>query len=200
AITASHFVHKTHEQHHCLMPHNYQRSVLVAAHPEWWREWSFVEAIYAIFNLDSHDHFTGISPFSLLGTDRSNFVQILDKLSGHDITIKEARKACAAFENGGFHAMRFLEQVVEGLSNPEDTSWRGHYFVTEQGLVGFGPADVEVDDVVVVLSGAHVPFVLRPVGSEFALLGDAYVHGLMRGAVRIKAERGEIELEEFVLL
>ncbi|OQO10976.1 hypothetical protein B0A48_05231 [Cryoendolithus antarcticus] len=106
-----------------------------------------------------------------------------------------------SFENGKEEASRLLSETVGASPDQRNNSmWASQFFVTEQGLVGFGPEDVKTGDVVAVVSGAHVPWLLRPVGREYSLLGDAYVHGLMRGAVRIKAERGEMELEEFVLL
>ncbi|KAK6442070.1 hypothetical protein LTR95_001689 [Oleoguttula sp. CCFEE 5521] len=181
-----------------LVACNDDRRALVSSSHGCWREWSLMEAIYAVFKLDSYNR-DGISPFARTGTDRSNFVRVMDKVLRHDLTVAEGRAACSAFEYGGMYAMRLLEQVMESM-DPGSSRWGGHFFVTQQGLVGFGPADAEVGDVVTVPSGAHVPFVLRPIGSDFALLGDAYVHGLMRGAMRIKMERGEVQLETFVLL
>ncbi|KAI8677827.1 HET domain-containing protein [Fusarium keratoplasticum] len=46
-------------------------------------------------------------------------------------------------------------------------------FLTARGYVGLGPAAMESGDVIVILYGAHVPFVLRPKGQEFQLLGEA---------------------------
>ncbi|RSL76654.1 hypothetical protein CEP51_009768 [Fusarium floridanum] len=54
-------------------------------------------------------------------------------------------------------------------------------FLSALGYVGLGPAAMEPGDVIVIFYGAHVPFVLRPKGQEFQLLGEAYVHGIMDG-------------------
>lgn len=62
--------------------------------------------------------------------------------------------------------------------------------VTERGYLGAFPDSVQRGDVVCVLRGCHVPFVLRPVGEgegagRFEVLGECYVHGMMNGeAVR----------------
>ncbi|OJD36452.1 heterokaryon incompatibility protein [Diplodia corticola] len=75
-------------------------------------------------------------------------------------------------------------------------------FVTERGRLGVGPAGGRVGDVVAVLMGGEMPFLLREVGEEeegeeeeeegegerdsgglVRLVGEAYVHGVMRGEV-----------------
>lgn len=61
-------------------------------------------------------------------------------------------------------------------------------FLTSRGWVGRGPAAIMPGDVVAILWGGRVPFVLRPCGDGngnetgyYQLVGDAYVHGLMDG-------------------
>ncbi|KAK4206560.1 heterokaryon incompatibility protein-domain-containing protein [Rhypophila decipiens] len=60
---------------------------------------------------------------------------------------------------------------------------RRSFFVTEKGFMALGPAETKVGDRVVVLEGMHVPTVLRKdeVGDGHAVVGEAYVHGLMNG-------------------
>ncbi|TGJ80935.1 hypothetical protein E0Z10_g7837 [Xylaria hypoxylon] len=55
------------------------------------------------------------------------------------------------------------------------------FFITRDGLMGIGPHAMKQDDNVVVLFGGKVPFVVRRVGSQHALIGECYVAGLMRG-------------------
>lgn len=53
------------------------------------------------------------------------------------------------------------------------TCWR-RAFVTSNGWLGFGPPSMDVGDIVVVLAGADVPFVVRPKGDgngDFLLVG-----------------------------
>jgi hypothetical protein len=59
---------------------------------------------------------------------------------------------------------------------------RRRFFVTSDGQLGLGPLAMEEGDVVVVLFGGTVPFVLRPCGDgHFRLMGECYVHAIMEG-------------------
>lgn len=58
---------------------------------------------------------------------------------------------------------------------------------TSQGRVGWVPANAEIGDVVCVLDGGRVPFILRPIARRemvFRLVGEAYIHGLMQGEAK----------------
>jgi hypothetical protein len=72
------------------------------------------------------------------------------------------------------------------------------------GLLACMPLETRVGDVVVVLFGGWVPYVLRPVGDgEFELVGHCYVHGIMDGEwveAALAAAPDPVELlEGFVL-
>jgi hypothetical protein len=47
--------------------------------------------------------------------------------------------------------------------------------------LGLGPAAMQLGDIVCILFGGHVPFVLRPVNGIFRLVGECYVYDLMDG-------------------
>ncbi|KAH7157707.1 heterokaryon incompatibility protein-domain-containing protein [Dactylonectria estremocensis] len=57
------------------------------------------------------------------------------------------------------------------------------FFTTKSGYIGMCVVDIAPGDIVATFSGATVPFVLRPhnKASEFRLISDCYVHGLMNG-------------------
>ena len=65
------------------------------------------------------------------------------------------------------------------------------FFITEKGYLGVGPADAQQGDNVCVFGGGRVPFLVRCVqGNQqesreeercYQLVGDVYVHGIMRG-------------------
>lgn len=61
------------------------------------------------------------------------------------------------------------------------------FIVTEDGRIGLAPGTTRVGDVVAIIGGAHTPFVLRSLTGDgegrerFALIGEAYVHGVMEG-------------------
>lgn len=57
------------------------------------------------------------------------------------------------------------------------------FAVTEGGFYGLGPQLMQEGDVVAVMPGLNVPFVLRPTGDKYKLVGAAYIHGVMRGEV-----------------
>jgi hypothetical protein len=63
------------------------------------------------------------------------------------------------------------------------------FFRTRDGRIGWGAEQVRDGDVVGVLDGACVPFVLRPVEKGFEIVGDAFVYGIMDG----EAMGGEVE-------
>lgn len=74
---------------------------------------------------------------------------------------------------------------------------------TDDGSIGFGPEMSERGDVVFILPGGKVPYVLRRVEvsvtgtPRFQLLGDAFIHGAMAGEM---IDPGTSLLEEMVIL
>ncbi|KAK0646909.1 heterokaryon incompatibility protein-domain-containing protein [Cercophora newfieldiana] len=63
------------------------------------------------------------------------------------------------------------------------------FFVTESGYIGRGPQRLRTGDIVVVLLGGKVPFILRP-----------DVHGIMDGEVMEEIKAGKRDLKEFTLI
>lgn len=82
-----------------------------------------------------------------------------------------------------------------------DKTWSGAFFITSDGLLGIGPETTQPGDQIVVLDGARSPFVLRALknSSDYALLGDSFVLGLMHGEVRDMEARGELKSRKFVI-
>ena len=56
-------------------------------------------------------------------------------------------------------------------------------FKTESGEKGLCPAPARRDDVVVILYGGAVPFLLRPTDSPsfYTFVGECYLEGFMKG-------------------
>jgi hypothetical protein len=55
-------------------------------------------------------------------------------------------------------------------------------FLSDKGYVGLAPSHSQVGDIVVILFGVTVPFVVRQLdGGPFQLVGEAYVYGIMDG-------------------
>ncbi|KAI0421469.1 heterokaryon incompatibility protein 6 [Xylaria grammica] len=57
------------------------------------------------------------------------------------------------------------------------------FATTQAGYIGLVPPCAEVGDLIVVVLGATVPYVVRKAQGGFLLVGDAFVHGLMYGEV-----------------
>jgi hypothetical protein len=75
-----------------------------------------------------------------------------------------------------------------------NTVVRRRFFVTKQGMLGLGPAAMNEGDVVGIVFGSSVPFLLRPSGDgvHFRLVGDCYVYEFMDGqAVEMWRESDE---------
>jgi hypothetical protein len=64
-------------------------------------------------------------------------------------------------------------------------------FCTKQGVLGLGPALLGEGDLCCVMFGAQVPFILRRVGEKYKLVGEAYVHGVMKGEAMVDWMLGE---------
>lgn len=74
-------------------------------------------------------------------------------------------------------------------------------FVTSRGYIGLGPDIVSSGDVCCVASGAEVPYVLRPFGSQVHLLvGECYIDGLMDREALLDGREGDGAWQTFFLL
>jgi hypothetical protein len=61
-------------------------------------------------------------------------------------------------------------------------SMRRSVFQTHSGLIGLSPNTIEKGDCVVIIPGAGVPCIVRPVELDvYTILGEAYVPGIMYG-------------------
>ena len=69
------------------------------------------------------------------------------------------------------------------------------FVITEKGYLGLAPSGARKGDVISVLRGGYVPFVLRKGDhSDWKLVGEAYVHGIMDGSwVREAAKEDVME-------
>lgn len=66
------------------------------------------------------------------------------------------------------------------------------FFVTRNGLMGIGPDAMNEGDIIVILFGGRVPYLLRAAGDRtcYKFLGECYVPGLMDGEV-VQTWKGE---------
>jgi hypothetical protein len=79
--------------------------------------------------------------------------------------------------------------VIQSRLKPSVDSQTRAFF-TEKGMMGQVPPTAQTGDVIAILFGGEVPFVLRPVdGDKFTFIGECYVHGLMYGEALVEARK-----------
>ena len=61
---------------------------------------------------------------------------------------------------------------------------------TQKRYLGQVPLQAQAGDVVCIVSGARIPFLLRPEGGEHSLIGQCYLHGFMKGEILSMQEHG----------
>ncbi|PMD40372.1 hypothetical protein L207DRAFT_582580 [Hyaloscypha variabilis F] len=86
------------------------------------------------------------------------------------------------------------EMVTHGLV----TGVSHRFFITKDGYMGKGKVWVRPGDIVCVLYGGSVPFVLRPVDAKYLFLGECY--GIMDGEAVSMRSAGELQEQTFVLI
>jgi hypothetical protein len=79
------------------------------------------------------------------------------------------------------------------------------FFRNSAGNFGLCPPGTNPGDLVVVLFGGSVPFILSARGNStklkgYELVGECYLQGEMHGAAIEKQQRGELTIEQFVLV
>jgi len=76
------------------------------------------------------------------------------------------------------------------------------FFVTRKGYMGLAPATAQKGDLVCILFGGNIPFILRRVGPGYELIGQAYVHGIMAyddGEMEMDIKKKRIEVQDFFI-
>jgi len=103
------------------------------------------------------------------------------------------RTPTADFDNLRGDARQYHEEL-------ESRTWKRRFFWTSKKDYGVGPKCMRKDDIVVVLYGGNVPYVLRPKGDKFLMLGEAYVDSIMNGELVREVEEGKRQEQEFCLI
>ncbi|KAL6837228.1 heterokaryon incompatibility domain-containing protein [Trichoderma camerunense] len=85
-----------------------------------------------------------------------------------------------------YHSSEETEQEIVNLKSFQlkimTTCQRKRFITTESREIGLVPDIVQVGDVVALISGLHLPVILRPVDQgRFLYVCHAYIHGLMGG-------------------
>ncbi|KAG8528317.1 uncharacterized protein KY384_007234 [Bacidia gigantensis] len=105
--------------------------------------------------------------------------------------ILEVSRTRRSAKNGDWRRFR---EAAAGVCNMR------RVFMTEKAFLGLGPAVMQKDDIVAVLSGSDTPTVLRRCGrSRYQVIGECYVHGLMQGQARNALRNGALKLYDLEL-
>src|SRR6266536_3325264 len=73
------------------------------------------------------------------------------------------------------------------------------FFLLQNGYFGLGPAIMKPGDVVGVVLGASVPFILRRYGECYKVVGECYAHGLMGGEAVRMWKKGDLSADDIRL-
>ncbi|KAM5344545.1 hypothetical protein ACJ41O_013080 [Fusarium nematophilum] len=66
-------------------------------------------------------------------------------------------------------------------------------FVTKNRWMGLGPSVTQPGDVVAILFGGKVPYILRPVDDHYLFVGECYVHGIMYGELVSECQGDKVD-------
>lgn len=83
--------------------------------------------------------------------------------------------------------LRFLRKYLEvsptdGLFHKMMTNTAYRRMIrSDSGLIGLAPPLTQPEDMIVLCKGGKLPLILRPRGSDWELIGDCYIHGIMDG-------------------
>jgi hypothetical protein len=75
-------------------------------------------------------------------------------------------------------------------------TFRRKLFVTTKGYLGIGEDHSRPGDIVAILMGGQLPFILRKSGGYHALIGEAYVDGFVDGEAMERPEAREMTVFE----
>src|SRR5450432_1783649 len=71
--------------------------------------------------------------------------------------------------------------------------------LTDKGHIGQAPATTQPGDKVCVILGCAVPMVLRPFERHWEVVGEAYIHEIMKGEVVDDLENEKVQAQDFEL-
>ncbi|KAJ9640022.1 hypothetical protein H2199_006256 [Coniosporium tulheliwenetii] len=70
-------------------------------------------------------------------------------------------------------------------------------FISKKGYLALGPEVLQEGDLCCILYGAKMPFILRRRDDHYILLGESYIHGIMRGEAMEMLRNGELQEQTF---
>ncbi|KAL8825797.1 MAG: hypothetical protein Q9170_007657 [Blastenia crenularia] len=113
-----------------------------------------------------------------------------DPCRGHDIRIPSVQGFIANSKSRGIGLAEAISFRLEGKA----------FAVSDLGFIALVPAEARATDLIALVQGSELPFILRRLESGFAFIGQAYVHGIMDGQVWSLVEDGSMPLEEISII
>ncbi|KAL9071449.1 MAG: hypothetical protein Q9161_004166 [Pseudevernia consocians] len=77
-------------------------------------------------------------------------------------------------------------------------AWR-RLITTEKGYLGLAIAATEPKDRVCILVGCKTPLILRPHDNYFRVIGECYIHGIMRGEIAKDIRDAQLQIKDILL-
>ncbi|KAH7061425.1 heterokaryon incompatibility protein-domain-containing protein [Macrophomina phaseolina] len=145
--------------------------------------WATMAAPLSNYPAGAKDLYTAFCWTITAGKDCDRFYHTIARFTTPDVT-QPARS--------GPDADRFVTALSYACR------WR-RFFVTRRGFMGIGPPCMREGDVVSILSGGIVPFLLRPRGEYYKLVGEAYIYGIMNGEACEQPLRENLQVGTFSL-
>ncbi|KAK8157784.1 heterokaryon incompatibility protein-domain-containing protein [Phyllosticta citrichinensis] len=115
---------------------------------------------------------------------------IVENVSQPQLPYEQSDKLSRPSSTHGYHP-RSSGNLIDDLANPPWILPESHYeskmgvavgrvlFATTCGWMGLAPFGTREGDVIFVMLGCNIPFVLRPAKGGFALIGECYTYGIM---------------------
>lgn len=123
-----------------------------------------------------------------------DFLMYMKSLFGEEVPLPDfCRKEIANLES-------VETKLADYWRSVNQWSYSRAMFVSESGYIGQGPRCLQTGDIICILYGGIVPFILRPEGHNFLLVGEAYVYGIMDGEAVQNDHKWGMEPEEFVIV
>lgn len=136
----------------------------------------------------------------LLKTFQSASISLREWLVVNRIPIEEDLTQLRGTELGMVTKTGWRETSLWSSSMTLGTSaFRAGSYIGSMRSVGRS-ARIECGDVCCVLFGGRMPFILRPAGHFFRLVGVCYIHGAMDGEIVERMEAGELKEQLFELI
>jgi hypothetical protein len=108
--------------------------------------------------------------------------------------VSDSDSASTPAPDGTFGLNATETQAVKEVSDRNLVRGRS-FCLTDRGRICNAMHEVQAGDAIVALAGARTLFVLRPVGDQYRLIGDAYVDGLMLGEAYEGLDPNEVDYD-----